>query len=176
MVKRIVVSGFSGSGKSTLAKEIGRELELPVIDIDNLCFTKEWNMKPREEIERIVLEVCSDEKWVLDGLYRRMGEPLVGKFDLLIFIDIGFFKNTRNIIKRKIKGLIRVIRTRKRRAKKVSGFRNFKVIWVNRKANRDNWMKFIEDNKNEFELIKIKKVNKRIINRVIDKLETMNSE
>lgn len=174
MTKRIAITGFSGSGKTTLAKRLKDAFNLPIIGIDSLCFTEDWNMKPREEIIGIMLEACSAENWVLDGLYRRLADPLIGNFDLLIFIDIGFFTNTKNLIKRKIKGLIRVIRTRRRRARKVSGFRNFKVIWVNRKDNRANWIKFLEENKDSFELIKIRKVNRKTINQVIEKVEAMN--
>jgi len=105
--KKVIIAGFSGAGKTTLAKRLGNELDLPIVQIDERCFNAKRRLKPIPEVEKIVSDICSGEKWILDGMYQQIAEQFVNKADLLIFIDINFFTNTKNVVVRKIKHVFR---------------------------------------------------------------------
>jgi shikimate kinase len=51
MPKLIVLVGFMGSGKTTVARELGRALNCPVIDLDELMSEREKRV-PKEVIEQ----------------------------------------------------------------------------------------------------------------------------
>ena len=69
MIDKIVIAGFSGAGKSTLATRIEKELGLSVAHIDKQCLLPGKRMKPVNEVQEILTEICEQDKWIIDGLY-----------------------------------------------------------------------------------------------------------
>lgn len=168
--EKIFVVGFSGAGKTTLAERIGKELRLPVVHIDERCFNSEHRRKPIDEVVEIISDIVSADKWVIDGMYQKIAEQFISKADLLIFIDVDFFTNTKNVVIRKVKQIISPRHELPEGSKKRIQMTNIKRIWVNRKAFRKEWIEIINRNKNSFNLIKISKVNKKKSIQTIKKI------
>ena len=59
-VERIVIIGCPGSGKSTLARELGEKLNLTVIHLDRLWWTRNWQNVSMEELDEATEEYERD--------------------------------------------------------------------------------------------------------------------
>lgn len=170
---KVIIAGFSGAGKTTLAKSLCKELDLPLVHIDELCLNLEKKLKPLDEVKKIYLDICSNDKWIIDGMYQLLGDEFVRRADLLIFIDIGFFLNTMNVVKRKIKHIFRTKKQNPRGYQKRIHLTNIKRIWFNRRKYRKQWYKIINSSKDSVEIIKVRKVNKKTAALIISKLNDM---
>ena len=85
---RIVVLGVTGSGKSTLAKKLSEIYGYKYIELDNLFWKADWEMSSDDEFAGKVEQAVTDESWVVDGNYSRVGAPIIwSKADTLIWLD-----------------------------------------------------------------------------------------
>ena len=50
-MERILMIGCGGAGKSTLARALGEKLGLPVVHLDKLWWTGNWENVPLEEFD-----------------------------------------------------------------------------------------------------------------------------
>ena len=66
---RIAVIGRAGSGKTTYALMLGRALGLPVVHLDALYWTADWNEAPRESFDETQRFAIERDRWVIDGGY-----------------------------------------------------------------------------------------------------------
>lgn len=89
--RRIHIVGASGSGVSTLGAALSRALAVPQLDTDdffwmptNPPFTDKRPMPERLERLEAALEEAGD--WVLSGSLVGWGEPVVKRFDLVVFL------------------------------------------------------------------------------------------
>ena len=70
---KIAILGYSGSGKSTLARLISEKYNIDVLHFDAVHFLPEWEIRSREEKERITKEFLdSHSDWVIDGNYSKL--------------------------------------------------------------------------------------------------------
>jgi dephospho-CoA kinase len=81
---RILVTGNAGSGKSTLARRIAGQLDLPYHSLDRVVWQPGWKKTPKEERERQVQELTSQEQWVIDGVSFAAQDAA----DTVIFLDV----------------------------------------------------------------------------------------
>ncbi len=88
--RRIAVWGVTGAGKSTLARELGHRLGLPVIELDAIRHTPDWDSTPwptfRSELLRRLDE--APEGWVLDGSYARAQDLYLHRIDTMIWLPL----------------------------------------------------------------------------------------
>lgn len=66
---KIAIIGYSGSGKSTLAKYLATAYNLPLLHLDTVQFTNNWQERDRDEARAIVRSMMQQENWVIDGNY-----------------------------------------------------------------------------------------------------------
>lgn len=70
---RIAIIGHSGSGKSTLARNLGKALDTDVMHMDKVHFAANWQIRAKEEKERMVKEFLdSHTSWIIDGNYTKL--------------------------------------------------------------------------------------------------------
>lgn len=99
---KIAIIGYSGSGKSTLARKLGDKYKADVLHFDKVQFLKEWEVRSREEKEKITKDFLDSHiSWVIDGNYsklfydRRMEEA-----DLIIMMLFNRFACLNRVAKR----------------------------------------------------------------------------
>lgn len=99
-MKRIMIMGSAGSGKSTLAKKLAQQLGIEAIHLDREFWKPGWIMT--EKPEQIVLhnEFMKREAWIIDGNYNASLESRAKLADLIIFLDMPFYKCFYRIISR----------------------------------------------------------------------------
>ncbi|KAF8076544.1 hypothetical protein FPV67DRAFT_421627 [Lyophyllum atratum] len=65
--RRIQVVGHAGAGKSTFAVKVAKILQVPVVHLDPIFWSKDWVATPPEQARKIVREYADKDAWVIDG-------------------------------------------------------------------------------------------------------------
>ena len=86
-VKRIQVLGAPGAGKSYVAKRLGQLLDLPVYHLDQKFWKEDWSPISDDEFRSYCKEICSSEKFIMDGNYGTTFDIRWPAADLVIFVD-----------------------------------------------------------------------------------------
>ncbi len=143
-MQRICIIGGSGTGKTTLAQNLGKQLNLPVYHIDGIHHLSNWQIRDKDERDKIILEKVNEDKWIIDGTYRSTLQYRLNKSDFVIFLDYSTIAQ--------IKGVLgRFIKTHGKEKKEIPGCKermNWKFFWlvVNwRKNKRDEILNKIND-------------------------------
>ncbi|MGC2279059.1 MAG: hypothetical protein WA603_03530 [Candidatus Acidiferrales bacterium] len=90
-MKRVVILGRGASGKSTLAARLGEITGLPVIELDKLFWQSGLIATPRDEWQKVHINLTAQEKWIMDGdlgPYDAL-EPRLRPADTILFLDFS---------------------------------------------------------------------------------------
>ena len=101
-MKRIVIIGCPGSGKSTLARELGEKLNLTVVHLDRLWWTKGWENVSMEEFDARLENALKLDCWIIDGNYSRTMDARLEKCDTIIWLDYSRWACLRGMFQRVI--------------------------------------------------------------------------
>lgn len=63
----MVILGAGGVGKSELARAIGERADLPVVHLDVLFYSANWEPKPRDAAVTSLATKVAGDRWILDG-------------------------------------------------------------------------------------------------------------
>ena len=88
-MKRILIIGCPGSGKSYFAKRLGELLNLPVIHMDNLYWTKQKTSITREELENKLKPYLESDSWIIDGNYHHTLKMRLKYATDVFFLDVS---------------------------------------------------------------------------------------
>ena len=88
-MERILIIGCSGSGKSRLARKLGQKLGLPVIHLDQLWWTENWQNVTVEEFDSRLAMALSMDRWIIDGNYSRTMGVRLSQCDTVIYLDFS---------------------------------------------------------------------------------------
>ena len=89
MANKILVVGCVGSGKSTYAKKLGKKLNIPVYGIDEIVHDDVKGIRRSlDEQKRLINEVDSNDKWIIEGALREELYFLLDMADQIIMIDL----------------------------------------------------------------------------------------
>ena len=102
-MERICIIGGSGTGKTTLAKNLGEQLNLPVYHIDGIHHLKNWEIRNKDERDRIILEKVNEDKWVIDGTYNSTLKQRLEKSDYVIYLDYSTLAQVKGVLGRFVK-------------------------------------------------------------------------
>ena len=108
---KYLVMGHSGSGKSSLAKLISDSYNIPLMYLDCVHFSSNWNSRSDEEAISMLNKFMNDnDSWVVDGNYFRfILEERLQKADKVVILLFNRFSCLVRAYKRyfKYKGKIR---------------------------------------------------------------------
>ena len=103
-INKISIIGGSGTGKTTLSNNLSKTLNLPVYHIDGIHYLKNWQVRNKEERNKIILRKIREEKWIIDGTYRDTLKQRIEAADLVIYLDYSSLAQVKGVIKRYFKG------------------------------------------------------------------------
>lgn len=85
--KRIIVTGPSGAGKSYLSKLLHNKTGLPLYHLDLIYWKKDKTHISREEFDLKLDEILKEDKWIIDGTYKRTQEKRIKCSDTIIVLN-----------------------------------------------------------------------------------------
>ena len=102
-LKRISIIGGSGTGKTTLSEELSKIYGIPATHIDGIHHLENWQIRDKNERDKMILEIVEKEKWIIDGTYHATLRARVEKSDLIIWLDYSSLAQIKGVIRRWIK-------------------------------------------------------------------------
>ena len=101
--KKIAVIGGSGTGKTTLTTNLGRDLNLPIVHLDGIHHLKNWEIRDKNERDKIILDKINTDSWITDGTYSSTLEERLKLADLVIFLDYSSIAQAKGVLQRYLK-------------------------------------------------------------------------
>lgn len=87
-MNRILVIGKAGSGKSTFSRVLAEKLGLPLVHLDRLYWTGDWDHRSREEFDSLLQQALEQPRWILDGNFSRTFPHRLTYCDTVFFFDL----------------------------------------------------------------------------------------
>ena len=102
-MRRVVIVGRSGSGKSRLARRLGRQLQLPVIHLDQLYWKPGWREPDIAEFRARVAAAIAGDGWISDGSYALTTFDLrLPRADAIVWLERSRVLCTWRVLRRSI--------------------------------------------------------------------------
>ncbi|ONI46671.1 hypothetical protein AN643_01380 [Candidatus Epulonipiscioides saccharophilum] len=67
---KVAILGYSGSGKSTLARQLGAIYNIPVLHLDSVKFTTNWQERDPFEAQKMIQNFMQQPDWIIEGNYK----------------------------------------------------------------------------------------------------------
>ncbi len=99
-MQRIIVIGIPGAGKSTFARTLGEQLDLPVFHLDRYFWNPGWKASSREVFNEKLTQLLEQDRWILDGNYRRTIPLRLQYADTAVHLDLPRRTAMRRVFKR----------------------------------------------------------------------------
>lgn len=98
---KIAILGYSGSGKSTLARYLAETLELPLLHLDTIQFTSDWEERDRKEAREMVADFLLHDSWVIDGNYASfLQKERLNQADKIIYLQFSRWTCLKRVLQR----------------------------------------------------------------------------
>lgn len=87
---RIAVVGTSCTGKSTLAAQLARDLDQPLIELDEIHWGPGWSTDPEAVFRDKVRAAVEAPNWVCAGNYSVVSDLVLARATALVWLDLSF--------------------------------------------------------------------------------------
>lgn len=107
-VRCVSVVGSSGSGKSTLARELGAQLGVAVLELDNVFHQPGWTPLPADDFREAVSAWIDrhPEGWVVEGNYSAVRALVWARADTVVWFDLPRWKVMRRVVPRTLRRVL----------------------------------------------------------------------
>ena len=87
-MKKVIVIGCPGSGKTTFAEKLSEASGLPLYYLDAIWHKPDRTHISRDDFDKRLHEILSEEKWIIDGNYSRTIELRLSACDTVFLFDL----------------------------------------------------------------------------------------
>lgn len=102
-MKKVIVIGGNGSGKSYFSVLLAQKLSLPLVHLDKIFHTDNWQNIPRDVFDKILLSELEKSEWIIDGNYNRTIPLRFEYCDTVFYFDFSTFDCMKGVISRTFK-------------------------------------------------------------------------
>ena len=101
--KRALIIGNAGSGKTTFAKKLAEKTGMPLVHLDTLYWTGNWEHVGRDEFDALLKKELEKPSWIIDGNFNRTLSYRLQYCDTVFYFDLPTVTCLWGITKRIIK-------------------------------------------------------------------------
>ncbi len=87
-MKKVIVIGCPGSGKTTFAEKLNKYTGLPLYYLDAIWHKPDKTHISREDFDNRISEIFNEDKWIIDGNYKRTIEMRLKECDTVFLFDL----------------------------------------------------------------------------------------
>jgi len=103
-VSKVHIIGAPGSGKTYLSKKLSKQLNAPLLELDQIHWDNNadtYNTKaPEHERDANLLKFTEQDSWVIEGIYYKWVDNSFKSADAIIILNIPNYLRNFRIIKR----------------------------------------------------------------------------
>ena len=88
-MKRILIVGNSGSGKTTFAKSLAEKTGLPLVHLDKIFWTGNWEHVEKDEFDAVLQKELEKSEWIIDGNFNRTLSHRLKYCDTVFYFDVS---------------------------------------------------------------------------------------
>lgn len=166
--KKIIIIGCGGSGKSTLARNLGENLNIPVIHLDQLYWRKGWTPISNEDFDSLLNKELLKDSWIIDGNFSRTLENRLKYCDTVIYLDFSCITCLLGVLKRVITNYGKTRPDMGDDCPEKFDMEFLKWIWDFNKVHRDNYHKLLSNMKNkDIFILHKRKEYKNLLNQLM---------
>ena len=169
--KKIFIFGIQGAGKTTLAEKLGKHLEMPVYFMDRIFYDSNWKLRSLNLMTNDIKQITESDKWIFDGFHTKSSDEICLKADLCISITSGRFRSYYNIFRRRIRSITHGRTGPPEGSNNKVYFSLIKKVWARNRKSEKRRLNELQNNYSKLEFISIKRVNKKTIFELIEKLK-----
>ena len=87
-MNKVIIIGCPGSGKTTFAEKLNKCTGLPLYYLDAIWHKPDKTHITREEFDDRISEIFKEERWIIDGNYKRTIEMRLRECDTVFLFDL----------------------------------------------------------------------------------------
>ena len=87
-MNKVIVIGCPGSGKTTFAEKLNKCTGLPLYYLDAIWHKPYKTHISREDFDERIQEIFNNDKWIIDGNYKRTIELRLKECDTVFLFDL----------------------------------------------------------------------------------------
>ena len=87
-MKKVIVIGCPGSGKTTFAEKLNKCTGLPLYYLDAIWHKPDKTHISRENFDNRISQIFNEDKWIIDGNYKRTIELRHKECDTVFLFDL----------------------------------------------------------------------------------------
>lgn len=85
---RILIIGNAGAGKTTFATQLTQITGLPLVHLDQLFWTGNWEQLDRNTFDALLQQALEKPQWIIDGNFSRTLPHRLQYCDTVFFFDL----------------------------------------------------------------------------------------
>ncbi len=102
-MKRILVIGNAGSGKTTFALKLAQKTGIPLVHLDKIYWSGDWEHIAKNEFDNILQEELEKAEWIIDGNFNRTLPHRLKYCDTVFYFDVPIITCIWGVTKRILK-------------------------------------------------------------------------
>ena len=87
-MNKVIIIGCPGSGKTTFAEKLNKSTGLPLYYLDTIWHKPDKTHITREDFDEKIKEIFCENKWIIDGNYKRTIEMRLKECDTVFLFDL----------------------------------------------------------------------------------------